>query len=238
MKTKLLSLIVTALIGLSNINAQTKGMVKQSTAKQFSPILQKENTVLLLVDEQIGLLSGVRDISTAELRKNVVALAKSAQIMGIPVIITAVGSDGLWGPVIPELTATLPNVTVIKRSVINAWDDPNVVKAVEATGRKQILIAGISLEVCASLPAISATQAGYDARVVLDASGTFNESKRVAGIQRLTTLGIQLTDYATAAVELLKDNADPNANAVYGALGLDFATTVWQLNDAVKKGYK
>lgn len=238
MKTNFLSLALIALLGIANINAQTKNTLKYSASKQFSPILQKENTILLLVDEQVGLLSGVRDISTADLRKNVVAIAKAAQLLGIPVILTAVGSDGLWGPVIPELTTVLPNVKVIKRTVINAWDDPNVVKAVEATGRKQILIAGISLEVCASLPAISATQAGYDVRVLLDASGTFNENKRTAGIQRLSALGIQLTDYATAAVELLKDNADTKANEVYNAIGLDFATTVWQLNDAVKKGYK
>ncbi|MBO9585379.1 MAG: isochorismatase family protein [Flavobacterium sp.] len=206
--------------------------------KTFSPILDRNNTVLLLVDEQIGLLSGVRDISTADLRKNAAALVKVAQILKIPIVITAVGSDGLWGPVLPEILEAAPNVRVIKRTSINAWDSPEVVKAVEATGRKQILVAGISLEVCASLPAISATQAGYDARVVLDASGTFYPSKREAGIQRLTTLGIQMTDYATAAVELLNDNADPKAHDIYNAIGLDFANTVWQLNDAVKKGYK
>jgi nicotinamidase-related amidase len=242
MKTKILSLAAVAILGLAGFsNAQTsKSPIKQTAMNKgsYSPILQRDNTVLLLVDHQVGLLSGVRDINTADLRRNVVAIAKAAQILGIPVIVTAVGSDGLWGPTLPELTAALPNVKVIKRSVINAWDDPNVVKAVEATGRKQILVAGISLEVCAAFPAISATQAGYDARVILDASGTFNDSKRVAGIQRLTALGIQLTDYATAAVELLKDNADPKANDVYGVLGLDFATSVWQLNNAVKNGYK
>jgi len=203
-----------------------------------STLLSAENTVLLMVDHQVGLLSGVRDFSTAELAHNIAALAKAAKVLGVPIIVTAVGSDGLWGPTIPELLAVLPDVHIIKRTTINAWDEPEVVKAVNATGRKQLLVAGISLEVCASMPAISAKEAGYDARVVLDASGTFNESKRIAGLQRLNTLGIQVTDYATAAVEMLKDNANPLAGALYNAIDLSFSNIVYELNDAVKKGYK
>lgn len=203
-----------------------------------SALLSAENTVLLLVDHQVGLLSGVRDISAAELIHNLVGIAKAATIMGVPVIVTAVGSDGLWGPTIPELLAALPNVNVIKRTTINAWDEPKVVEAVNATGRKQLLVAGISTEVCASMPAISAKEAGYDSRVIIDASGTFNEAKRIAGLQRLNTLGIQITDYATAAVEMLKDNANPLAGAVYNAIDLSVSNIVYELNDAVKKGYK
>ncbi len=203
-----------------------------------SSLLSAENTTLLMVDHQVGLLSGVRDFSTAELAHNIAALAKAAKVLGVPIIVTAVGSDGLWGPTIPELLAVLPDVHIIKRTTINAWDEPEVVKAVNATGRKQLLVAGISLEVCASMPAISAKEAGYDARVVLDASGTFNESKRIAGLQRLNTLGIQVTDYATAAVEMLKDNANPLAGALYNAIDLSFSNIVYELNDAVKKGYK
>lgn len=88
------------------------------------------------------------------------------------------------------------------------------------------------------MPAISAKEAGYDARVVLDASGTFNNAKRIAGLQRLNTLGIQVTDYATACVEMLKDNASPLAGALYAAIDLSFANIIYCLNDAVKKGYK
>ena len=235
MKNKFILMISILLIGNSHLsNAQnSKSMKKHTTA-----LVSKENTVLLLVDHQVGLLSGVRDYATAELTHNIVALAKAAKVLGIPVIITAVGSDGLWGPTLPELLAVYPEISVIKRTTINAWDDSNVVRAVRATGRNQLLVAGISLEVCASMPAIAANEAGFDARVVLDASGTFNESKRIAGLQRLQTLGIQVTDYATAAVELLKDNASPLANELYNAIDLNFANIVYQLNDAVKKGYK
>lgn len=239
---KKITFLTIILIGSTNLlTAQNlKAMKQETTKKELLPssLLNKDNTVLLLVDHQVGLLSGVRDFSTAELTHNIVAIAKAAKVLGVPIIVTAVGSDGLWGPTIPELLSVLPDIKVIKRTTINAWDDINVVNAVNATGRKQLLVAGISLEVCASMPAISAKEAGYDARVILDASGTFNEAKRTAGLQRLNTLGIQVTDYATAAVEMLKDNANPLAGDVYNAIDLSFANIVYQLNDAVKKGYK
>ncbi|MBU3596714.1 isochorismatase family protein [Polynucleobacter sp. 86C-FISCH] len=205
-----------------------------STKMTNSLILKRSDTVLLLVDHQVGLLSGVRDIGTAELSNNVAALAKAAKILGIPVIVTNVGPGDMWGPLIPELAKELPGVNIIQRTAVNAWDDPKVVEAVKATGRKQILVAGISLEVCAALPAMSAYEQGYDTRVVLDASGTFNQAKRQSGIQRLTVAGIPLTDYATASVELLGDNADPKSGEVYGAMNMSFANIVWQLNTAAK----
>jgi len=206
-----------------------------SGKKAFFSMLSRDNTVLLLVDHQIGLLTGVRDMNVADLKHNVVALAKAAKVLGVPVIVTATMPDGMWGPTMPELTAALPGVTVINRTVVNAWDDPRVVDAIKKTGRKQLLIAGLSLEVCATVPALSATAAGYDARVVLDASGTFNEAKRTAGLQRLAGAGVPVTDYATAAVEMLRDNADPKANDVYAALDVPFATLVWQLNNSTAK---
>jgi len=149
-------------------------------------LLSRDNTVLLLVDHQVGLFTGVRDIDTGELKHNVVALAKAAKALGVPVIITATMPDGMWGPTIPELTAALPGVPVLARTSINAWDDPNVRAAIEKTGRKQVLIAGVSLEVCATFPALTLKAAGYDPRVVLDASGTFSDAKRTVGLQPAT----------------------------------------------------
>jgi nicotinamidase-related amidase len=195
----------------------------------------RDDTVLLLVDHQVGLLTGVRDMTVAELKHNVVALAKAAQALGVPVIMTATMPDGMWGPTFQELRAALPGVPVISRTVVNAWDDPQVQAAIRKTGRKQILIAGVSLEVCATFPALSAKAAGYDTRVVLDASGTFNDAKRTVGLQRLAGAGVPVTDYATAAVEMLRDNADPKAQDVYAALDMPFATLVWQLHSAFSK---
>jgi len=206
-----------------------------SSKNAYLSMQSRDDTVLLLVDHQVGLLTGVRDMNVAELKHNVVALAKAAQVLGVPVIVTATMPDGMWGPTMPELSAALPGVQVISRTAINAWDDPKVQAAIRKTGRKQILIAGVSLEVCATLPALSAKAAGYDTRVVLDASGTFNDAKRTVGLQRLAGAGVPITDYASAAVEMLRDNADPKAHDVYGALDIPFATLVWQLNNAFTK---
>ena len=100
-------------------------------------LLDRNNSVLLLVDHQIGLITGVRDMDSAALKHNVVALAKAAQVMGIPVVVTSTGANGPFGPIIPELKAALPGVKIIDRHSVNAQDDANVRKAVEATGRKR-----------------------------------------------------------------------------------------------------
>ena len=199
-----------------------------------SLLLKKSDTAILLVDHQIGLLSGVRDIGTAELSNNVAALAKAAKILDIPIVITNVGPGDMWGPLIPELAKEVSDIAVIKRTAVNAWEDSKVVDAIKATGRNQLLVAGISLEVCAALPALAAFEQGYDVRVVLDASGTFTQAKRESGIQRLSVAGIPLIDYATASVELLGDNADPKSGDVYGAMNMSFSNIVWELNTAAK----
>ena len=201
----------------------------------YLTLLSRENTVLLLTDHQVGLYTGVRDITVGDLKHNVVALAKAARILGVPVILTATMTDGMWGPVIPELLAAVPDVQPIVRSKINAWEDPRVAAAVAKTGRKQLVVAGVSFEICATYPALSAKAAGYDARVVLDASGTFTEAKRTAGLARLAGAGIPVMDYASVAVEMLGDNSDPKANEVYGALDMPFATLVWQVTSSAAK---
>lgn len=201
----------------------------------FLRLLSREDTVLLLTDHQVGLYTGVRDITVGDLKNNVVALARAAQILGVPVVLTATMTDGMWGPVIPELRDALPGVEPIVRSVINAWDDDRVRAAIEGTGRRQVVVAGVSLEICATYPALGAKAAGYDARVVLDASGTFNEAKRTAGLARLAGAGVPVMDYASVAVEMLGDNADPKAHEVYGALDMPFATLVWQVTSSVTK---
>ena len=84
-------------------------------------LLDRNNSVLLLVDHQIGLITGVRDMDSAALKHNVVALAKAAQVMGIPVVVTSTGANGPFGPIIPELKAALPGVKIIDRHSVNAW---------------------------------------------------------------------------------------------------------------------
>src|ERR1700737_5195032 len=194
--------------------------------------LTSENAALVLVDHQVGLMTGVRDYSTGELKHNVVALAKAAQVLKLPIVVTTTAGDSMGGPTIPELVEALPGIQIIDRSTVNAWDDPKVAAAIEATGRKKLIIAGISLEVCAAFPAITAIGKGYDAYVAVDASGTFSETKREVGLLRMVQAGVILSDYATLMVEILKDNARPDAGAVYGAMDMPWAKLVGQIGHA------
>src|SRR6267154_2064989 len=118
--------------------------------------LSSENAALVLVDHQVGLMTGVRDYSTGELKHNVVALAKAARGLKLPIIVTTTARDSMWGPTFPELVEALPGLQIIDRSSVNAFDDERVARAIAATGRKKLIFAGISLEVCAAFPAITA----------------------------------------------------------------------------------
>jgi nicotinamidase-related amidase len=204
------------------------------THRIYSP-LTADNAALVLVDHQVGLMTGVRDYSTGELKHNVVALAKAAKALNLPIVVTTTARDSMWGPTIPELVDALPGVKIIDRSSVNAYDDERVAKAIEATGRKKLIFAGISLEVCAAFPAMTAVARGLDAYVAVDASGTFSGTKREAGLLRMAQAGVILSDYATMMVEILKDNGRPEAGAVYGALDMPWATLVGQIAKAFGK---
>jgi len=188
-----------------------------------------DNAALILVDHQVGLMSGVRDYSIAELKHNVVGLAKAAQILKLPLVVTTT-TRSMWGPTIPELVAVLPaNLTIIDRSTVNAFDDPDVAAAILGTGRQKLIFAGLSLEVCATLPAMTAISKGRDAFVAVDACGTFTATKREAGLLRMQQAGVVPSDYGTLMVEILKDNARPEAAALYAALDMDWAVLVGQV---------
>jgi nicotinamidase-related amidase len=197
--------------------------------------LTSDNAALVLVDHQVGLMTGVRDYSTGELKHNVVALAKAAKALKLPIIVTTTARDSLWGPTFPELVEALPGVEIIDRSSVNAFDDERVAGAIAATGRQKLIFAGISLEVCAAFPAITAIGKGLGAYVAVDASGTFSATKRQAGLLRMLQAGVIVSDYATLMVEILKDNARPEAGEVYGALDMPWAKLVGQIAQAYGK---
>src|SRR6266853_1018163 len=188
-------------------------------ARPYEP-LTSQNAALVLVDHQVGLMTGVRDISTGELKHNVVGLAKAARLHKLPIIVTTTARDSMWGPTFPELVDALPGIDIIDRATVNAFDDARVSHAIEATGRKKLIFAGISLEICAAFPAMTAVGKGLDAYVAVDACGTFSETKREAGLLRMMQAGVIVSDYATLMVEILKDNARPEAGLVYGAIDM------------------
>ena len=230
---------VAAALSIAAAAGQPPRKTKARTAMsdQFMPYtpLTQDNAALVLVDHQVGLMTGVRDYSTGELKHNVVALAKAASILKLPIVVTTTARDSMWGPTFPELVEALPGIQIIDRSSVNAWDDPRVAAAVEATGRKKLIFAGISLEVCAALPAMTAISRGYESYVAVDASGTFSETKRQAGLLRMLQAGVILSDYGTLMVEILKDNARPEAGPVYGAMDMPWAVLVGQIAQAYGK---
>ncbi|WP_186034795.1 isochorismatase family protein [Burkholderia gladioli] len=194
--------------------------------------LTVDNAAVVLVDHQIGLMTGVRDYSTGELKHNVVALARAARALELPIVVTTTARDSMWGPTLPELVEALPGIEIIDRSTVNAYDDARVAQAIEATGRKKLIFAGVSLEVCAAFPAMTAVARGYDAYVAVDASGTFSDTKRQTGLLRMQQAGVIVSDHASLMVEILKDNGSPKAGAVYAALDMPWATLVGQIASA------
>ncbi len=129
--------------------------------------LDKNDAAVLFVDHQAGLLSLVRDFSPDEFKNNVLALADIARFFNLPTILTTSFEDGPNGPLVPELKEMFPQAPYIARpGNINAWDNEDFVKAVKATGKKQLIIAGVVTDVCVAFPTLSALEEGFDVFVV------------------------------------------------------------------------
>jgi nicotinamidase-related amidase len=168
--------------------------------------LSKGDAAVLLVDHQTGLFSLVQDYSPGEFKNNVLALAALAKFFKLPTILTTSFENGPNGPIMPELKDMFPDAPFVPRpGQINAWDNEDFVKAVKATGRKQLLIAGIVTDVCVAFPTLSALEEGFDVFVVTDASGTFNEAVRTAALMRMASAGAQMMNWFAVACELHRD---------------------------------
>ncbi|RKG29818.1 isochorismate family cysteine hydrolase YcaC [Acinetobacter tianfuensis] len=168
--------------------------------------LDKDNAAVLLVDHQTGLLSLVRDIDPDKFKNNVLALAAAAKYFNLPTILTTSFEDGPNGPLVPELVEMFPDAPYIARpGQINAWDNEDFVKAVKATGKKQLIIAGVVTEVCVAFPTLSALAEDFDVFVVTDASGTFNHLTRDSAWDRMSQAGAQLMTWFGTSCELHRD---------------------------------
>ncbi|MCJ0830526.1 hydrolase [Acinetobacter sp. NIPH1876] len=168
--------------------------------------LDKDNAAVLLVDHQAGLLSLVRDIDPDKFKNNVLALADAAKYFNLPTILTTSFENGPNGPLVPELKELFPDAPYIARpGQINAWDNEDFVKAVKATGKKQLIIAGVVTEVCVAFPALSALAEDFEVFVITDASGTFNALTRDAAWDRMSQAGAQLMTWFGMACELHRD---------------------------------
>ena len=191
--------------------------------------LDKDNAVVLLVDHQTGLLSLVRDIDPDKFKNNVLALAALAKYFKLPTILTTSFEDGPNGPLVPELVDMFPDAPFIARpGQINAWDNEDFVNAVKATGKKQLIIAGVVTEVCVAFPTLSALAEDFDVFVITDASGTFNQITRDAAWDRMSQAGAQLLTWFAAAGELHRDwrNDVDGLGALFGAHIPDYSNLI------------
>ena len=199
-----------------------------ANSPQRTERLTRNNALLLLVDHQVGLYTGVRDIDVLQLKHNIVGLTGAMLALKVPIVVTTT-TEKMWGPLIPELAEVLPGVKRIERTTVNAWDEKLVVDAVKATGRKKLIVTGISTDDCLAFPAMSAQADGFQSYAVIDASGGFSQTQVDMGIVRMQQAGVVPVGYSNVAIEILADNAAPEAEAVYAALGIPFSTLVFGL---------
>ena len=168
--------------------------------------LNKDDAVVLLVDHQAGLISLVQDFTPSDFKNNVLALAACAKFFELPTILTTSFEQGPNGPIVPEIKEMFPDAPYIARpGQINAWDNEDFVAAIKATGRKQLIIAGVVTDVCVAFPTLSAIAEGFDVFVVTDASGTFDKTVQQAAWARMSASGAQLMNWFSVACELHRD---------------------------------
>ena len=187
--------------------------------ERFLEPLTADNAAMLLIDHQTGTMLGVQDIKLSDFRSNVLGLAKIAKVHNLPTVITASYAEGPNGPLMPELLAMFPHVEPVYRpGPINAWDDPNFVHAVEATGRKKLIMAGVTTDVCLIFPLLSALAAGYDVFAVYDASGWWDQMSELASIMRLVQAGAFCVNWAVIAAGLQADWRRPTAEGTLAVM--------------------
>jgi len=186
----------------------------------FSPA----DSVLLLIDHQLGTMKLIKNIPLDLVKRNTLALAKTAKILNIPVVLTSSQEQDVQGPLLPALEHILPGAfaaRIQRAGIVNAWNNPNFKKAVEATGRRNLIMAGVTTDVCLVYPAISACREGYQVQAVMDASGSPFELSEDMSRRRMEREGVVLTATNTLMAELAQDWSRPEGGQLLGILFQD-----------------
>ena len=189
-------------------------------SKLFTP----ENSALFLIDHQVGTMQLIKNIDVDQAKRMSLALAKTASILGIPTVLTSSQEDRMQGPLLPELQEILPDAfaTRVKREgIVNALTDVNFKKAVEATGRKNLIMAGVTTDVCLVFPAIDAVGEGYNVQAVMDASGSPYELSEDMSRRRMQDAGVVLTATNTMIAELAQNWGTENGQKLIQLLFTD-----------------
>ncbi len=205
---------------------------------RFLERLTADNAAMLLIDHQTGTMLGVQDIRLDQFRSNVLALAETARTHGLPTVLTASYAEGPNGPLMPELLAMFPDAPYIARpGMINAWEDPRFVAAVEKTGRRKLIMAGVTSDVCLMFPALSAVAAGYDVYCVYDASGCWDLISELTASMRMVQAGCIVLNWAAVAADLQSDWRRPTAAGTLATFGqhLPFYSMLSNNQEAVRR---
>jgi len=199
-------------------------------------LLDPKNSALIFIDHQPQMAFGVANIDRQQLKNNVVALAKAGSIFNVPTLFTSVESESFSGYIWPELLAVHPELIPIERTSMNSWEDAAFVKAVEATGRKKLVISALWTEVCLTFPALMALEAGYEVYVVTDTSGGTSVDAHERAIDRLVQAGAVPVTWQQVLLEYQRDWARKETydavmdlvrehSGAYG-MGVDYAYTL------------
>ncbi|HGW5371061.1 TPA: isochorismatase family protein [Pseudomonas aeruginosa] len=187
-------------------------------------LLTGADAVMLLIDHQVGTMGWTSTIDHDLLRRNTLVLAKAATAINMPIVMTTSMEDEPQGPLFSELRSAAPEAfdNRIKRAgIVDAMDDQNFAKAVEATGRKRLIMAGATTEVCITFPAIRAARAGYDVYVVTDASAALSARAEEMSFRRMADEGVILTSTLQLIAELAKTWATEEGRTLNGILFTD-----------------
>jgi nicotinamidase-related amidase len=170
----------------------------------LASLLRPQESVLVLIDHQPYQLANLNSHDPQMVVNNTTGLAKAAKVFGIPTILTSVIAER-GGLLFPQITDVFPNQEVIDRTFINTWEDPKVVDVVKATGRKQLVIAGLWTEVCVAMPAIQALGEGWDVTVITDACGGTSVEAHAVAVQRMIAAGANMMTWLAIAAEWQRD---------------------------------
>lgn len=170
----------------------------------LASLLRPEDSVLVLIDHQPYQLANLNSHDPHLAVNAATGLAKAAKVFGVPTILTSVVADR-GGKIFPQITDVFPDQKVIDRTFINTWEDPKVVDVVKATGRKQLVLAGLWTEICVAMPAIQALGEGWDVTVVTDASGAVSVEAHEVAIQRMSAAGANMMTWLAVAAEWQRD---------------------------------
>jgi nicotinamidase-related amidase len=171
----------------------------------YHKLYTPEDSAIVFIDHQPQMTFGVANIDRATLINNVTLLARVAKEFNVPAVLTAVETESFSGYIWPQLLDGFPGQQVIERSSMNSWDDAGFRAAVEATGRKNIVMTGLWTEVCVTWPTIEMLEEGYNIYVVEDCCGATSAAAQEAALSRMVQAGAVRTTTVAALLEWQRD---------------------------------